>query len=251
VTSREAVRPASPASSAGTAAPSNARILRTKIDFAIPALWSATARLWASPDLHQRYVDYLQTMHQMLRATVPLMSAAIEQCRRRAGDPVADGVLAYLAGHIREEEGHDDWLRQDLDLICADGAELLAAMPSAAVAAAVGSQYYWLAHHHPVCLLGHIAVLEGYPASPGLAERLARLSGHPREAFRTIHAHAGLDRRHRDELFAALDALPLGPEHHGMLGVSALHTIGSTAAVFEDLARRRSGPHRLRAEQDR
>ena len=30
-------------------------------------------------------------------------------------------------------------------------------MPSPAVAALVGSQYYWLLHHHPVALLGFVA----------------------------------------------------------------------------------------------
>src|SRR5262249_18795704 len=155
-----------------------------------------------------------------------------------AKDPVADGVAAYLRKHIHEEHGHDDWVRQDLELICPDADELLAAMPSPAVAAAVGAQYYWLAHHHPLCLLGHIAVLEGYPAPPELPKRLARRTGHPDKAFRTMHVHAVLDQRHRDELFEAIDGLPLSAKHHSMLGVSAMHTIGSLADVFEELAAR-------------
>lgn len=224
---------------------SNARILKSKIEFALPALRTVIARVWSSPDLTQRYVDYLQTMHQMVRATVPLMAAGIARCEQLAGDPVADGVLAYLKKHIHEENGHDDWVRQDLELICADAAELLDVMPGPALAEAVGAQYYWLAHHHPLCLLGHIAVLEGYPGSAELPKQLARRTGHPDKAFRTMHIHAVLDQRHRDELFEAIDALPLTARHHSMLGVSAMHTIASVATVFEELADRPTAAHRL------
>jgi hypothetical protein len=229
---------------------SNARILRAKIEFALPALRGAIAGVWSAPDLTERYVDYLQTMHQMVRATVPLMAAGIARCeqlvsRQPAGDPVAEGVLAYLKKHIHEEAGHDDWVRQDLELICADADELLSAMPGAAIAEAVGAQYYWLAHHHPVCLLGHIAVLEGYPGSAELPKRLAARTGHPDKAFRTMHVHAVLDQKHRDELFEAIDALPLTARHHSVLGLSAMHTIASVAAVFESLAGRPIAAHRL------
>ena len=224
---------------------SNARILKSKIEFALPALRTVIARVWSSPDLTQRYVDYLQTMHQMVRATVPLMAAGITRCEQLAGDPVADGVLAYLKKHIHEENGHDDWVRQGLELICADAGELLDVMPGPALAEAVGAQYYWLAHHHPLCLLGHIAVLEGYPGSAELPKQLARRTGHPDKAFRTMHIHAVLDQRHRDELFEAIDALPLTARHHSMLGVSAMHTIASVATVFEELADRPTAAHRL------
>jgi hypothetical protein len=225
---------------------SNSQLLRAKIEFTLPALRTIISRVWSAPDLRLRYVDYLQTMHQMVRATVPLMAAGIARCEQLDGDPVAAGVLAYLKKHIHEENGHDDWVRQDLELICEDGPELLAAMPGAAVASAVGAQYYWLAHHHPLCLLGHIAVLEGYPGSAELPKQLAKRTGHPDKAFRTMHIHAVLDQRHRDELFEAIDGLPLSAEHHAMLGVSAIHTIGSVATVFEELADRPVAPHRLR-----
>lgn len=224
---------------------SNSRILRSKIEFTMPALRAVIGRVWSAPDLTRRYADYLQTMHQMVRATVPLMAAGIARCEQLPGDPVAEGVLAYLRKHINEENGHDDWVRQDLELICADADTLLAAMPSKAVAEAVGAQYYWLAHHHPLCLLGHIAVLEGYPGSADLPKRLAERTGHPDKAFRTMHIHAVLDQKHRDELFEAIDALPLAAEHHSMLGVSALHTIASVATVFEELADRTVPEDRL------
>jgi hypothetical protein len=56
----------------------------------------------------------------------------------------------------------------------------------------VGAQYYWLHHHHPVALLGHIAAI---------------------------------DIRHSREFYELLDLLPLAPEHEAMIGLSALHTL--------------------------
>ena len=38
---------------------------------------------------------------------------------------------------------------------------ILTRPPSPTVAAAVGAQYYWILHYHPVALLGYVATLEG------------------------------------------------------------------------------------------
>lgn len=210
--------------------------LRAKIELGLPAFHHVTRHLWSSPGLRARYPEYLVLMHTVIRATVPLMEVALERAGELAGDdPVAAGVAAYLAKHIDEERGHDAWLRQDLAAIGHESEEALAAIPRPAVAALVGSQYYWVRHHHPVCLLGHIAVLEGYPPDPRLADLIMRRTGFPRAGLRTLIRHAALDRRHRDELMAVIDALPLTPEHTVAMGVSALHTVHGVAAVFDDL----------------
>ncbi|MFJ4368341.1 iron-containing redox enzyme family protein [Streptomyces chartreusis] len=210
--------------------------LRNKVGLVLPNFHSLTQQLWGSSDLRARYVAYLVLMHQMVRATVPLMQKAIEHCDMRAkSDPVAAGLALYLRVHIREERGHDEWVRSDLKLITPDADKLLASMPSPAVANIVGSQYYWMIHHHPISLLGHIAVLEGYPPSTRLADVLAKRSGLPIEAFRTLRRHAVLDQRHRDEVFATIDALPLTEKDEGILGVSALHTVAMLIPAFSGL----------------
>lgn len=232
--------PAVPAASGLPAVPAPAlrhsELLRARIDLLIPRFWSLTSRLWDSPDLARLYPRYLTSLHGAIRATVPLMDAALARAELLApADPVAEGLAAYLRKHRREERGHDTWVQEDLAALGLDTGELLGAMPGPAVADLVGAQYYWVLHHHPVCLLGHIAVLEGYPPSPGLVPALRERTGFPAEAFRTLHRHTALDVRHRDELMAAIDALPLGPEHHRMIGMSALHTLRATIALFEAL----------------
>ncbi|MGW7131323.1 iron-containing redox enzyme family protein [Streptomyces bobili] len=159
-----------------------------------------------------------------------------------AGDPVARGVAVYLKKHIREEQGHDEWVREDLAAIGFDPDEPLRRLPSPAVAALVGAQYYWVSHYHPVCLLGHIAVLEGYPPARGLSTHLAKRTGYPSAGFRTLERHAALDVHHRNELMQTLDGLPISPQLQAALGVSAMHTVRDGTRVIEEVLATQNSP---------
>jgi hypothetical protein len=176
-------------------------------------------------------------LHGAVRATMPLMELALVRCQTLADpDPVARSVVTYLHKHMREERGHDEWLCEDLAAIGHDPGKALRALPAPAVANIVGSQYYyWINHYHPVCLLGHILVLEGYPPSHELVGVLIERTGYPRSGFRTLEQHAVLDVRHRDALMSTLDELPLSLKLQPALGVSALHTVGSTAIAIEEV----------------
>src|SRR5215210_4236001 len=197
--------------------------LRAKLGFAVPGLVAASRRLNDDPRVRDLYPEYLVVSHGVIRASVPLMEAARDRALTMAGsDAVAAGLAAYLAEHIPEERGHDEWLIDDLAVLGHERADAVGPAPSPTVAAVVGAQYYWILHHHPIAVLGYIAVLEGYPPSKELIEELIARTGHPRKAFRTILAHGVLDPRHRDELDAAIDALPLNPSHEALIAMSAL-----------------------------
>lgn len=207
--------------------------LRAKLGLAYPALSAHAERIWSSPLVRKLYPAYLATMHTIVRSAVPLMECALEQARARsANDEVAAGLVGYLHHHIREESGHDTWLLEDLAETGADAKEPLRRIPPPQVAALVGAQYYWLRHHHPVSLLGHIAAIEGYHPPAGFANRLRDLTGYPETAFRAISRHEILDIGHKRELYELIDRLLLNREHEKMLGVSALHTIGAGIDVF-------------------
>lgn len=213
--------------------------VRAKTALLMPAFGAVTSRLWQRDDLAALYPDYLVTMHQMVRATVPLMDAAIAAADRdHSGDPVAAGLARYLRRHRKEEAGHDRWVAEDLAAVVDDGPARLGAVPGPHVASCVGAQYYWIEHHHPVALLGHIAVLEGHPPHPDLAAVLQARTGLPPAAFRTLRMHALIDRGHAQEVFATIDALPMRPEHERVVGLSALHTLASIVPLFAELAER-------------
>jgi hypothetical protein len=220
--------------------------LRAKLELMVPAVLAQTRLLWAGPDPVTAYQRWLVASHQMVRATVPLMVSALAECQSRSGDQAAMALAGYLARHIRDEFGHDQWVAADLERAGGDAAAL-SEPPPPAVASLVGAQYYWIRHAHPVSLLGHIAVLEGYPPHPGLAARLADLTSLPQAAFHTIDRHASLDVRHRDELLRTIDAIPMTDWHEQLLSISAFHTVSGMADVVAMVTRQAAGGGRLAA----
>ncbi|MET9913374.1 iron-containing redox enzyme family protein [Streptomyces sp. NPDC006476] len=211
--------------------------LRVKLDLVTPVLRSATTALWQPCGLTSRYVEYLYTMHALIRASVPLMERAARRCTELAPrDPVAGPLGRYLERHAEEERGHDDWLLEDLAAAGADPTEAADRLPSPVVAELAGAQYYWIEHHHPVALLGYILVLEDNAPAPWLADRLAAGTGLPHTAFRTVREHADLDCGHVAALDALLDALPLTTAQQALVAVSALRTTDGVTRLFSHLA---------------
>ncbi|MFE2294794.1 iron-containing redox enzyme family protein [Streptomyces sp. NPDC059452] len=216
--------------------------LRTKLLLLEPELRGVTAHMWRSERLLPRYRTYLCTMHAVIRASVPLMELALRCTAARRGDPLSEPLAAYLTEHIEEEAGHDAWLLEDLRAAGAVPEDALSTLPPPDVAALVGPQYYWIEHHHPVTLLGYIAVLEGYAPAPGLTDRIAGLTGLPAAALRTVREHAALDTGHVDELYALLDRLPLTREQEAAVAVSALHSLDALTRLFVRLGRSAPAP---------
>ncbi|MGZ8240049.1 MAG: iron-containing redox enzyme family protein [Methylobacter sp.] len=210
--------------------------LSTKLDLAYPTLSAHAQRIWDSPNVRELYPIYLRTMHMIVRSAVPLMQAAIVQARARgSADKLATGLISYLTRHIKEESGHDIWLLEDLEATGADQRVTLNCIPPPHVAMLVGAQYYWLRHHHPISLLGHITALESYHPPAGFAKRLSNLTGYPIEAFRAISRHETLDVFHKRELYEVIDELPLKREHEKMMTISGLHTLQAGIDVLTDI----------------
>jgi hypothetical protein len=141
-----------------------------------------------------------------------------------ARDPVAASLAKYLGQHVNEERHHDEWLLDDLEVLAVPREAVWSRVPSPTVAALVGAQYYWVNHHHPIAILGYIAVLEGNPPIESDIAEVIQRTGLPERAFRTFIKHARLDPHHRDDLDAALDAMPLTEEHQTLVATSALET---------------------------
>jgi Iron-containing redox enzyme len=199
----------------------------------------AGERLLGHPRLRDLYPDYLFMGHCIIRASVPLMQTACERARSMGpGDPVASGLADYLGEHIDEERDHDDWLVRDLEALGVDRAAILARPPSPTVASAVGAQYYWILHYHPVVLLGWIGLLEGHPPTPAMIDELMARTGYGPEAFRTLTAHAELDQRHGDEVFATLDRLPLTREQSAVIGLNAMSSAHLLAKALDEVTGR-------------
>ena len=210
--------------------------VRARIALATPALAAPYARLHESPLLASLYPDYLVFLHTVIRASVPLMVDAVERLSAMPGDPLAGPLSSYFERHIPEEEGHDEWLLQDLQVLGRSREEVLATVPSVHVAEGVGAQYYWIRHHHPVALLGYIALLEGHPPTIDRVRDWIDRTGLPEAAFTTLERHAIADPHHNDDLNALMDSLPLSESHLTSICLSGMATAGSLARALDDVA---------------
>lgn len=210
---------------------SYSRVLRAKLEWMRRPLDAALERLWAESDQARAYSRFLVHLHHVIRASVPLMQAArLRSLERASSDPVCAGLAEYLAVHIDEERGHDEWALEDLDAAGVGRQAALACAPPAQTAVLVGAQSYWIEHHHPIALLGYILLLEDGPTDADrFLDELRARSGFPEAAFRTMRHHGHLDAAHRDDLDRFVDRLPLQRMHKDAIGVSLAHSAASMA----------------------
>ena len=215
--------------------------LRLKLDLAAAEYDKAGLVFWRHRRLAELIPDYLFCIHSIIRASVPLMEAARDRAVLLASkDPLAASIAEYLGQHINEERHHDDWLLDDLEELRISRAAIWSRMPSPTVASLVGAQYYWIFHHHPLALLGYIAVLEGNPPTESDIAEVIERTGLSERAFRTFIKHARLDPHHRDDLNSALDVMPLTEEHERLIATSALETQHLLAVSLRELVKDQS-----------
>jgi Iron-containing redox enzyme len=208
--------------------------IRRELAAEVGPLTAACTVLVEHPRLREVWPEYLVLQHQIIRATVPLTEAALAHARELP-DPLREPLAAYLAEHVDEELHHDELLLDDLELLGLGRDEMLGRMPPASVATLVGAQYYWIHHHHPVAFLGYVALMEGYPPTPGLIDTLAARTGFPLETFRTFAEHADLDPGHKDHLDRTLDELPLSEQHEAAIVTSASATASLAAEAIREI----------------
>lgn len=183
--------------------------------------------LLSGSNVRQTYVEFLVLLHQIIRASVPLMEAAHATVRAASTQPSADTdlYLSYLAEHIEEEARHDEWLLEDLEQIGVSRRSVKSREPSPAVWSLVGSQYYLIHHHDAFGLLGYITVLEGFPPTMANIEHLQKVTGYPDAAFRTLRIHSEVDHTHGEELDKFLDKLEVANPTRRLIANNVVATI--------------------------
>jgi len=214
----------------------HSRRLRAKIELLAPRMHRAIHAFWTHPRVVEIFPEFLFTTYCVGRSTVPLLEAARDAAIAcRDGDPPAPFVAEYCARHIPEEAHHDEGVLDDLSVLGVSRESVAKKIPSATMAALIGSQYYWIHNVHPIALLGYLEVLEGEPPEAEFLEGFIQRTKLPREAFRTYFQHAHVDQKHRDDLRAALDRMPLARQHESILAISAFQTVELVRQIFEQL----------------
>jgi len=140
-----------------------------------------------------RYVGFLRQAYHHVKHTVPLLMA----CGSRLGEERA-GLRAAMAHYIEEENGHEQWILDDLRACGDDPAAARRALPAPATELMVAYVYDYIARVNPTGMLGMVHVLEG--TSTALATRaahaVARALDLPAAAFRYLTSHGSLDQEH-------------------------------------------------------
>lgn len=212
--------------------------LRRTIAMASDALSTRIERFWAHPRLAELYPEFLFAAYGVICASTPLLDAAADEAALRPeSDKLANMLAPYLREHAQEEDGHEQWLLDDLELCGISRARVLERIPYPSVATLAGAQHFWLRHVHPVAILGYLAVLEN-PASPAFLERIAHQSGLPVAAMSAHMRHARLDVKHVAEFDAMLDILPLTQHHADIIATSAIASVAHLDAFFADVLER-------------
>jgi hypothetical protein len=216
-------------------ATTESRRLHNKLELVLPGMVATGRRLIGHSGLRGIYPEFLVMTYGIVRATVPLMETALTTARMLPDDQVAVLLADYLEHHIPEERGHDDLLLADLESIGVPRDRVLNRVPSPAIAALVGSQYYWVQHVHPVGLLGYMAMFEGYPPTRQEIDQVQAATGYGPEAFRTHLLHADLDPHHGDDLDDLLDSLPLTQQQRTLIGLNAIASVQLITQAQQEL----------------
>jgi len=135
-------------------------------------------------------------LYQVIVASENLMDAVIQTTDK------SSKLHKYMLSHKEEEHGHAEWLAEDL-LSAGVDVRRVGLLDSAV--SLVGTQYYLIHHVSPVCLLGYMAVLEGFPFPVSACDELEKIYGKP--LLRCLRYHAENDPEHRKELFKVIDEI--------------------------------------------
>lgn len=139
------------------------------------------------------YVAFLREAYHHVRHTVPLLRAC-----RAALPPRHAWLQAPLDEYVAEEQGHDEWILDDLRACGADAQAVRAGRPGHAAEVMVAYAYDTIARGNPLGFLGMVHVLEGTSVALALAaaDRIQAALGLPDAAFGYLRSHGTLDLEH-------------------------------------------------------
>ena len=141
------------------------------------------------------YSAYLVQAYHHVKHTVPLLMA----CGSRL--PVEkEWLRAAIAEYIEEENGHQEWILNDIKACGGDPEEYRYGMPNPATELMVAYAYDTIQRGNPVGFFGMVLVLEGTSVqlATHAAETMRESLNLPASAFSYLSSHGSLDVSHMD-----------------------------------------------------
>lgn len=139
------------------------------------------------------YLAFLREAYHHVSHTVPLMRAF--KARLDAGHAWLEGALDE---YIEEEQGHDEWILDDIRACGGDAEAVRRGPPGHATEVMVAYAYDTIARRNPLGFFGMVHVLEGTSVSIALmaADQIQKPLGLPDSAFSYLRSHGTLDQEH-------------------------------------------------------
>jgi len=161
-------------------------------------------RALAGDVTRELYVAFLTQAYHHVRHTVPLLMAVGARLPDRHAW-LRNAVLHYL----EEENGHEEWILNDIERAGGDRAAAAASEPAVATEAMVAYAYDTVLRRNPVGFFGMVQVLEGTSVALALnaADRIQQALLLPVTAFTYLRSHGELDKEHINDLGAILERL--------------------------------------------
>lgn len=139
------------------------------------------------------YIAFLTEAYHHVKHTVPLLKAC------KAALPAHHVWLnGAMDEYVEEEQGHDEWILDDLRACGADAEAVRHGRSSHATEVMVAYAYDTIARGNPLGFFGMVHVLEGTSVALALmaADRIQSGLGLPDSAFSYLRSHGTLDQEH-------------------------------------------------------
>jgi pyrroloquinoline quinone (PQQ) biosynthesis protein C len=160
------------------------------------------------------YIAFLTQAFHHVRHTVPLMMAVGSRLPERL-----NWLRKEVVHYAEEEEGHEQWILNDIAAAGGDPEEAISAAPSSATDAMIGYAYDTVMRRNAVGFFGMVFVLEGTSVSLALnaAEQIQKGLALPAKALTYLRSHGQLDREHIHHLSGILNRLDDGSDRSAVL----------------------------------
>lgn len=161
-------------------------------------------RALAGQLLREEYIAFLTQAFHHVRHTVPLMMAVGARLPDRLG-----WLRKEIIHYTQEEEGHEQWILNDIEAAGGDAAAASRSPPFTATDAMVAYAYDTTMRRNPVGFFGMVFVLEGASVAlaSNAADRIQVALQLPSRALTYLRSHGQLDQQHVHDLYGILDRL--------------------------------------------
>lgn len=187
----------------------------------------------------EEYLAFLTEAYQHVKHTVPLLMAT-----GAALDPAHAWLQSAFTEYIAEEQGHEQWILEDIAAAGGDVEAVRNGEPQAACELMVAFAWDMVRRRNPLGFFGMVHVLEGtsVAAACAAADAIQANTGLPDTAFRYLRSHGALDLEHVD-LFEGLMNRIHDPEDHAAIVHAARRFYALYAGIFQALPSGATPPH--------